>query len=307
MWKAALVIFITVFFTVLIAGAGYSYYLYDAASDNIDKMNQSYTEEVGEPIHARNTSLKGAVSFLIVGVGDRPGEPGLADVIMSVSVNPEDKSMLLFNIPRDTQVPIPGRDEPEKINHAYSYGGTKLVKETAEQQLQHSFDFVVEANMQGFQDIVDALGGVEVDNKFAFSQNNVGNTKTHHYDQGLIELNGERALDYVRMRKKDPRGDLGRNERQQQVLKALLQKARSMENLWHGREMLNILGENIKTNLTMDDITTLFTSYRSALQYSRSFELAGENEMQDGISYYLVPEQEWQKASLRLQNHQKKQ
>ncbi|WP_158735997.1 LCP family protein [Alteribacillus sp. YIM 98480] len=307
MWKAALFIFITVFFAVVAAGAGYAYYLYNEASENVEKMNQSYTEEVGISGEARIDSLRGSVSFLIGGIGERPGEPGLADVIMAVSINPEDESMLLFNIPRDTQVSIPGRNKPEKINHAYSYGGMKLVKETTEQKLQHSFDFVVEANMQGFQEIVDALGGVEVDNAFAFSQNNVGNTKTHHYDKGLIELNGERALDYVRMRKKDPRGDLGRNERQQQVLKALLQKTRSVENLLNGQDMLNILGENVKTNMTMDDIRTLFTSYRSALNYTRSFELAGENDTQDGVSYYLVSEQEWQKASLRLENHQQKQ
>ncbi|RSL32308.1 transcriptional regulator LytR [Salibacterium salarium] len=305
MWKTSIAIFITVLFTILIAGAGYAYYLYDMTSENVQTMNENYTEEIGKDIESAQSSLRGSVSFLVLGIGDRPGENGLADTIMVVSVNPNDESILMFNIPRDTKVSIEGHGE-EKINHAYGYGGTGLIKETAEQQLDHSFDFVIEANMEGFTQIIDLIGGVEVDNPFAFSQDNVDHSKTYHYEKGTIELDGEKALQYVRMRKSDPRGDLGRNERQRQVLTTLLQESRSIENLLQGQDILSILEENIKTNIAMEDMRTLFTDYRSSLDYVRTFEIDGENEYQNDVSYYIVSDTDWKEASIRLQNHQEK-
>ncbi|RSL32722.1 transcriptional regulator LytR [Salibacterium salarium] len=306
MWKTSLAIFITVLLITLIAGAGYAYYLYELTSENVQKMNEQYNEEIGPGNEeSSQSSLEGSVSFLILGIGGRPDGNDLADTIMGISVNPDDKSVFIFNIPRDTKVSIPGHGE-EKINHAYSYGGTSLIKETAEQQLDHSFDFVVETNMEGFTQIVDLVGGIQVDNPFAFSQDNVDHSETYHYKKGPIELNGERALEYVRMRKSDPRGDLGRNERQQQVLTALLQESRSMENLLQGQSVLSILEQNVKTNTTMEDIRTLFTDYRSALDYVQTFEIHGENDYQNGISYYIVSDAGWHEAALRLQNHQEK-
>ncbi|MFZ4450519.1 LCP family protein [Salibacterium aidingense] len=303
MWKTALAIFITVLLTIILAGAGYAYYLYDSASEHVQEMNQKYTKEIGE--HHSPSSLTGPVSFLLVGIGDRPGEQGLADTIIGASVNPEDESMLLFNIPRDTKVDIPGHGG-DKINHSYSYGGTKLLKETAENQLNYSFDFVVEADMEGFTKIVDVLGGVEVNNPFAFSQDNIDHSRTFHFEKGVQSLNGEEALQYVRMRKNDPRGDLGRNERQREVLASLLKEGRSMEHLLQSQEILSILQEHVKTNVTMKDLRTLFTSYRSALDYIRTFELEGENIMEEQVSYYRVPSKEWEKASLLLENHHNK-
>ncbi|MFB5662546.1 LCP family protein [Alteribacillus sp. HJP-4] len=303
MWKAALLIFMTIFFTFLIVGGGYAYYMYELARDNVRQMNDAFDEELGTS--PRNSSnLSGTAIFLIAGIGDRPGEASLSDVIMVVSVNPEDDSILMFNIPRDTQVSLPDRNGFDKINHSYSYGGINLLKETVETRLNVKFDYVIESNMNGFVEIVDVLGNVEVDSPFAFSQNNVENSETHHYEKGPITLDGERALHYVRMRKNDPRGDLGRNERQQQVLSALLQDARSIDTLLNGQSLLSILGENVKTNVTMTDLHSLAADYRHTADNIRTFEIPGSNAIVNGISYYEVSDEEWQKAALRLENHQ---
>ncbi|SFM06999.1 LCP family protein [Salibacterium qingdaonense] len=301
MWKPALIVFITVLLTILTAGAGWAYYLYQKAGTHVEEMNDNYAEDVGTSIQSSGP-LRGTVSFLFLGIGDRPGEKGLADTIMGASINPEDESVLLFNIPRDTKLNIPGRGR-EKINHAYAYGGAGLVKQTAENKLDYSFDFVVEADMQGFSEIVDQLGGVKVKNDFAFSQDNVDHSRTFHFKKGPVTLNGEEALQYVRMRKSDPRGDLGRNERQRQVLSALLEDTMSLGHLPDSSDILDIMENNVKTNMTLEELRALFTRYRSSFDYIQTFELEGKNQMDKGVSYYEVTTREWQKAALRLKNH----
>ncbi|SFP75185.1 LCP family protein [Salibacterium halotolerans] len=301
MWKPALIIFITVLLTMLTAGAGWSYYLYQKAGDHVQEMNDNYEKDVGTSIQSSGP-LRGTVSFLILGIGDRPGKKGLADTVMAASINPNEESVLLFNIPRDTKVNIPGHGR-DKINHAYAYGGAGLVKQTAENKLDHSFDFVVEADMQGFSEIVDQLGGVEVENDFAFSQDNVDHSKTFHFKKGKVDLNGKEALEYVRMRKSDPRGDLGRNERQRDVLTALLKDTMSLRHLPDSADILEILENHVKTNITLEELRALFTRYRSSFDYIQTFELAGSSEREGGVSYYNVTPREWEKAALRLNRH----
>ncbi|SFE71611.1 LCP family glycopolymer transferase [Alteribacillus iranensis] len=305
MYKTVIVVSLTLLFTLLFTGAGYAFYLYHVTSASVDNMNKEYRQDTPQDLQ-KTSSLRGAQLFLLIGTADRPGEPALADVIMIMSINPKDESTMLFNIPRDTQVDIPGRPHKEKINHAYSYGGADFIQEITEKKLGHSFDFIVEVDMDGFTEVVDAVGGIEVENSFSFSQNNLTNSVTHHFEKGNIRLDGEEALHYVRMRKQDPRGDLGRNERQRQVLSALLKKGTSLKGILHSDDVVTILGERMKTNLTMSDINTLFTDYRASLNYIRTFELEGKNERHQDISYYMVPTEEWTKASLRIENHQAK-
>ncbi|WP_240374769.1 LCP family protein [Bacillus piscicola] len=303
MWKTAVITCMTVLLSVLLTGAGYAYYLYDLTSDSLSKMNTEYEAANNESVPEARSSLRGPLRFLVVGVAGRPGEPALSDVIMGVSVNPNHESTLIFNIPRDTKTAIPGRARPEKINHAYSYGGASLVKETAERELGQSFDFVVEVDMEGFTRLVDLVGGIEVENPFAFSQNDITNDHTYHYDEGPVQLDGERALHYVRMRKQDPRGDLGRNARQREVFEALLRKSLTIDSLIKSREILDHFSKYIKTNLTFADARALLHHYRPAADYVNTFELTGTNKVEDGVSYYIISDKEWKKASLRLERH----
>ncbi|SDH95105.1 transcriptional attenuator, LytR family [Alteribacillus persepolensis] len=307
MWKIPLTIFMTVLLTLLLFGAGYIFHLFQEAGHTMKQINvnddqASAGENSSSPQQLRG---HGPISIFITGIDSRTDNTGLSDVIMVLSIHPEKESTLLFNIPRDTQVAIPDRQQPEKINHAYHDGGTALVQQIVEQKLEHSFDLTVELDMQGFIELVDILGGIEVDNAFAFSERNVTHTKTHFFDKGIIHLDGERALDYVRMRKKDPRGDLGRNERQRQILTALMQKTASMQTLVNVQQFLPLAENHIKTNAAMEDVNILFSEYRHTVGDVKTFEMQGTPDTQNGTSYYLISDKEWHKAALRLRNHQK--
>jgi LCP family protein required for cell wall assembly len=129
---------------------------------------------------------------------------------------------VLVSVPRDSYVSIPGRGK-NKINAAYAFGGPSLLVQTLEQATGLRIDDYVETGLGGFANIVDAIGGVPICPKFDM------NDKDAHINlkKGCQEADGTVALGYARARKSDPRGDLGRVERQREVLAAIASKTLS--------------------------------------------------------------------------------
>jgi LCP family protein required for cell wall assembly len=115
-----------------------------------------------------------------------------------MTVNPEDQSVKMLSLPRDTRTEIVGRGTQDKINDAHAFGGMDMTIATVEQFLDIPIDHYVSINMdmEGFKGLVGAMGGVTVNNDFAFPQSG------HSFAQGELFLNGEEALAYARMRKK---------------------------------------------------------------------------------------------------------
>src|SRR5699024_1731980 len=101
-----------------------------------------------------------------------------------------------------------------------------------------------------------ALGGVTVHNDMAFSQGGAD------FPTGDVYLDGQKALKYIRMRKDDPRGDIGRNERQREVIKAAMSEAASFSSISKVDDILDILEENATTNLNMKRLKSLLSDYR---------------------------------------------
>lgn len=143
------------------------------------------------------------------------------DTIMLLYVPPGGPPALI-SIPRDSYVPIPHHGS-NKINAAYSFGGAKLLTRTVEQNTGLRVDQYTEVGFAGFVDVIDAVGGVRVCLKQPIKDHD------SHIDlkKGCQTLVGKDALGYVRERKADPLGDLGRVERQRQVLGAMAKKAAS--------------------------------------------------------------------------------
>ena len=127
---------------------------------------------------------------------------------------------VLISVPRDSYLPIPGHGH-NKVNAAFSIGGPKLLAQTLEQATGLPIEGYVEIGFGGFAGVVDSLGGVEVCVK-----NHLKDKKAHiDLQKGCQTLDGKNALGYVRARYSDPRGDLGRAERQRQFLGAVMKKA----------------------------------------------------------------------------------
>jgi LCP family protein required for cell wall assembly len=271
---------------LIVAGGavgGYAFYLYKSIEKTADRMYQPVT---GETEAKEIIEKEKPFCILIMGVDERKGDRGRSDTMMVMAVNPRKESALLFNIPRDTRTEIVGRGTQDKINHAYAYGGVKMSIETVEQFLDVPIDYYAKVNMQGFAKIVDALGGVEVDNPFAFQYGG------HTFEKGRIHLDGDTALKYARMRYEDPRGDLGRNERQRQVLKSMIKKAASPGIVANLGTILESLGSSVTTNITFDEMKKLGDDYRNAIRKVDTLEIKGRGQKINGIYYLIVSEEE---------------
>ncbi|SDT07883.1 LCP family protein [Microlunatus soli] len=154
-----------------------------------------------------------------LGTGSSAG--GRTDTMMILYVPPGGEPALI-SLPRDSFLEIPGHGS-NKLNAAYSFGGPKLLTKTVEQNTGLRIDEYVEVGFAGFVNVIDAIGGVEVCLKKPIKD------KDSHINlkAGCQNLEGKNALGYVRMRKADAEGDLGRVKRQRQMVSAMASKAAS--------------------------------------------------------------------------------
>ena len=142
------------------------------------------------------------------------------DTIMLMHVPSSGGPTVLMSVPRDSYVPIPGHGS-NKVNAAYAFGGARLLAQSLEGATGVQIDDYVEIGFGGFATMVDAVGGVQICPKRAMNDKNAGiNLK-----KGCQQADGKVALGYARARYSDPRGDLGRVERQREVLAAIVGKA----------------------------------------------------------------------------------
>ncbi|OXS55460.1 LytR family transcriptional attenuator [Bacillus sp. V-88] len=287
-----------IFLLLLVAGAGYAYSIYHSLSKTAETMN----EDIDRPKSDKRTKevkfeKKHPFSVLLLGVDERAGDRGRSDTMIVVTVNPHEKSTKMLSIPRDTRVEIVGKGTEDKINHAYAFGGVEMSMDTVENFLDIPIDYYAKINMEGFRDIVDAVGGVQVQNPFTF------NYEGYTFEKGSLSLTGKEALAYSRMRYEDPRGDFGRQARQRQVIEAVIREGASVSSLWNYGDIFSAIGENVKTNLTLDEMVEIQKNYKSATQSISQTQIAGEGTKIGGIYYYIVPEEERQKVQSELKDH----
>ncbi|PTX53724.1 LytR family transcriptional attenuator [Melghirimyces profundicolus] len=289
---------ISIIMLVAAGGAGgYAYYLYDTVKDTASQIYEPIKEKKSD-LRKEEISVErhDPISILIMGVDKRGNDRGRSDSMVVLTVNPRTDSTLMFNIPRDTRTKIVGKGIQDKINHAYAFGGVPMTMKTVENFLQVPIDYYVKVDMEGFAQIIDTLGGVDVHNQFAFHY------EGYSFPEGALHLNGVKALKYSRMRYDDPRGDLGRNERQRQVLRAVMDKAASPSILADLTEILRSLGSSVKTNISPDELQKMSRDYRTAVQNVNTIEIKGSGTKISGIYYYIVSEQERNRISEAMNN-----
>jgi polyisoprenyl-teichoic acid--peptidoglycan teichoic acid transferase len=286
------------FLLLLLAGGGYAYSIYHSLNKTAETMN----ENIDRPKSEKRTEevkfdKKHPFSVLLLGVDERDGDKGRSDSMIVVTVNPHEKTTKMLSIPRDTLVNIVGKGYEDKINHAYAFGGVEMAMDTVEEFLDIPIDYYAKINMEGFKDIVNAVGGVTVSNDFAFSSGG------YSFNEGQNQLTGEEALAYARMRKQDPRGDFGRQARQRQVIQAVIKEGASVSSLWNFGDIFGAIGNNVKTNLSLDEMVDIQKNYKSATKDISQSQIAGDGQMISNIYYYVVPEEEKQKVQSDLKDH----
>jgi len=160
---------------------------------------------------------------------------------------PESGKPTLVSLPRDSYVPIPGQGR-NKLNAAYAFGGPALLVQTVEQVTGLRVDHYAEVGFGGFVGMTDAVGGVELCPSRRIRDRKSG----LRVQKGCQEMDGPTALAYVRARYFDPKGDLGRVERQQEFLGAVFDEATSPATLLNPFRIVR-LGDAATTSLTIDE------------------------------------------------------
>lgn len=288
-----------VVFLVLFIGAGaYVYSLYNSLTNAIDTMHQPIDREKSDKrIEDIQLVKSQPFSVLLLGVDEREGDSGRSDTMIVLTVNPQKQSIKMLSIPRDTRTEIVGKGIDDKINHSYAFGREKMAIDTVEHFLDIPIDYYGRVNMEGFKDVVDAVGGIRVNNDLEFKQGG------YTFKKGAIELDGKQALSYVRMRKGDPRGDFGRQERQRQVIQGAINKGLSLSSLTRYSSIFDALGNNVRTDLTFDEMMDIQKNYRAAAQKIEQLEISGRGQYIGKIWYLIVSDEEKLRVQTELKEH----
>lgn len=232
--------------------------------------------------------LPDIMNVLILGLDTR--DPAArADTVMLLTLNRVTGEINIISVPRDMRINIPGYGL-DKINHAQAYGGVPLTRQTVEDFLDINIDHYMTTDFDGFTNIVDILGGIELEVEKEMRY--YGIDVTIELDPGLQHLDGEKALQYVRFRN-DLEADFGRVRRQQQFLKALIQEIVTFKNVLKFPRLLPELAQNMKTDLELSQALSLANKLKNVeIEEINTFTLPGSDGKIDGISYVLPIEDE---------------
>ncbi|MCL1991112.1 MAG: LCP family protein [Defluviitaleaceae bacterium] len=260
--------------------------------------------EMYEPIGEEVPDLRSAEGLPSLELGEDPFsvlilglDEGRSDSMMVATVNPNLNTTYLLSIPRDTMVDIPGR-WTTRINHAFAYGGAGLAIQTVQNLLNIPIDYHVSIYMGQFHSLVDAFGGVRVYNDtVAFSMGG------YDFPLGPVNLTGSAAYYYVRMRMDDPRGDFGRQERQRDVLVAMVNELAGVTALTRYQQILDSVGDHMRTNVTLNEMLTMSIGYHSALRNITHLTLTAPGSMINGMFLIPIPEHQRLEMSDRLRAH----
>jgi LCP family protein required for cell wall assembly len=270
-WILMLVVFLT-------AALGGAYFASNSLTEKPVEKKQN--EEL--------LTAKDKATIMIMGVDERDDDVGRSDTLMIASIDPKTNQASLLSVPRDTRVKIKGHGF-DKVNAAYAYGKEKLSQDTVENLLGVSIDHYVIINTKSFKKIIDAIGGIDIDVP-----------KRMHYedpwddDGGLIidfhpgmqHMDGAKAVTYVRYR--DEEGDLGRIRRQQDFVRAFMEKLVSPAIIPKLPTIIKEVMGSIETDLSfrqlLEFVGTLKESKNNGLKTDM---VPGKPLYIEGISYWI--------------------
>ncbi|WP_311200261.1 LCP family protein [Oceanobacillus sojae] len=289
----------------LLAVIGYGSYLYVKANNAVtgsfedDGRDKSDLREFEVDPNIDN------VSILIIGVDENEkrnnANSSRSDTLMLATFNKDEKSVKLVSIPRDTYVYVPEVGREDKITHAHAYGGPKATIETVENLMNIPVDYYVRVNFHAFVDVVDAIGGIDIDVPYELTeQDSSDKAGAIHLYPGEQKLDGEEALAFARTRKLD--NDIERGKRQMEVVDAVADKATSVGSVLNFDDLIAAVGNNMNTNMSFKEMMTFITFGTGGLDIE-SFTLEGSDYQPGSTYYWLLDEVALEETRAMLQDH----
>ena len=231
---------------------------------------------------------KDKATVMIMGVDERADDVGRSDTLMIATLDPDKNQAALLSVPRDTRVKIKGHGF-DKINAAYAYGGRKLTQETIENLLNTHIDHYIKINVHGFTKIIDALGGIDIDvEKRMYYEDPWDDDGGLYIDlqPGMQHMDGKTAITYVRYR--DEEGDIGRIKRQQNFMKAVMDKLVSPTIIPKLPAIVSAVSDSVETDMSVSEILSFLGTLQDAKDNGLKSEmLPGKPVYIEGISYWV--------------------
>lgn len=218
--------------------AAYGLYLNHAVSANVKHADLLPPTSAQAP--PKEATAKNSVNMLMIGSDSRGSDQGRSDVIILAHISDDRSRVDLIHFPRDMYVDIPGHGK-DKINAAYAYGGAPLLVETLQNLVDVPIEHVAIVDFEGFKAMTDAVGGVDV----RVAQASPG------YPVGVMHMNGEQGLTFVRDRHDLSQGDISRGQRQEAFIKAVMLKGLSKDTLLNPLRLADFLNA-ATSNMTVD-------------------------------------------------------
>ncbi|URZ87235.1 LCP family protein [Floricoccus penangensis] len=232
------------------------------------------------------------------GAGRENPWEGRSDSMIVATVNPKTNTTTMTSLERDMLVDLLDKNgkatgKLTKLNDAYSEGGPKMSIVNIQDIIGFKIDAYAFINMQGLVTLVDAIGGITVNNTLGDTIS-IEDTEPDYkatVKPGIQHLNGDQALVYSRMRYQDPEGDIGRQARQREVITKVIEKLLTMNSVSNYRNIFESLSGNLKTNIKINSNTLMqLMGFSSSFETIQSIKLQGVGEMINEVSYQVMPE-----------------
>ena len=246
-------------------------------------------------------------TMLLLGTDEDASSRGNSDVIMLVTVNPKTMNVTMLNIPRDTNFKLAcTNDNERKIN----YANDDCIQKTLNQTFNVNIDYYVKVDFKLVVDLVDILGGIDMDVPHAICEQNSKRqwgTNVVLVEKGIQHLNGEQALALARHRKnntpehykycpKDKKyheglfNDFVRNEMQQEIIKAIVTKVKTINSIDKFQKILNKLSSRVNTNMGSNTILSFYNFLVNSNKniHMENMKLAGSDQYIQ-VSWFKTP------------------
>lgn len=304
LWKKVIFSIIIILFLFLIGFLiGINTYLSKINTVKINKTDLNIKSNIleKEDIVTQNNEIKNIALF---GIDETEGTIGRSDCIMILTIDNKHNKLKLSSIIRDSYVVIPSRENKDKINHAYAFGGPQLALKTLNENFNLNLDQFITVNFSSFPKIIDDIGGITLDittdelkyiNDYINNLNNINSTNSPNITtSGLQKIDGTQALAYCRIRYTDG-GDFERSQRHRTVLNELIKKCKSIT-ITQYPSLLNELLPLVHTNLEKSEILSLAVNLNSLknqtlLQDRFPRDEDGNEQSIGGIYYYVFDEE----------------
>ena len=245
----------------------------------IISKSKKYKKTDTENTQNSGKSVKEPFTLLLMGI-DSPAEVleknavANGDTLIVVTFNPKTLNATMLSIPRDTYVPISGwGGDRNKITHAAAYGNDCMIK-TIEDFLDTDIDYYAKVNFKGLVKLVDAVGGVEINVEQDLCTDNSSRSGRICIHPGLQTLDGEHALVYARNRKQLANGDFGRGIHQQEIIMALVEKIKEIDDVSQFTKILTTMTNNMDTNLSTKQMLSFYGLAKNVMNTSMSSDKA---------------------------------